>query len=88
VHDSPKQWKTWLPLPEFWYNTNYHTTLKSSPFKALYGNYLEMGVMLPKIETTSSPAQQMLKDMDDQLVDFKEHLSTAINRMKLLANKK
>lgn len=47
-----------------------------------------MGVMLPKIETTSSPAQQMLKDMDDQLVDLKEHLSTALNRMKLLANKK
>lgn len=33
----PKNWCTWLSLPEFWYNTFYHSTIKLAPFQALYG---------------------------------------------------
>lgn len=33
----PKQWATWLPLAEWWYNTSYHSTIKATPFEALYG---------------------------------------------------
>ncbi|XP_065636169.1 uncharacterized protein LOC136070305 [Quercus suber] len=35
--DKPKQWVEWLPLAEFWFNTNYHTATKLTPFEALYG---------------------------------------------------
>jgi hypothetical protein len=82
VHDSPKQWKAWLPLAEFWYNSNYHTALGCSPFKALYGYDPEMGVMLPTLATSSTSAEQLLKDRDAQLVKLKEHLCAAQNRMK------
>jgi hypothetical protein len=37
THDSPTKWKLWLPLAEFWYNTTYHTSLGSFPFKVVYG---------------------------------------------------
>jgi hypothetical protein len=35
--DKPSLWVEWLPLVEYWFNTNYHTSTKLSPFEALYG---------------------------------------------------
>lgn len=32
-----ENWHKWLPYVEFWYNTSYHTSIKMSPFQALYG---------------------------------------------------
>lgn len=37
VSPQPKQWSKWLPLAEWWYNTNHHNALKVTPFEALYG---------------------------------------------------
>eukprot|EP00253_Pinus_taeda_P027615 PITA_27615 len=36
---SEKQqlWVQWLPLAEWWYNTNYHATTKMTPYEAIYG---------------------------------------------------
>ncbi|GJY21523.1 reverse transcriptase [Tanacetum coccineum] len=33
---KPKEWVKWLPLAEFWYNTNYHTSTKTTPYEAVY----------------------------------------------------
>lgn len=35
--DQQKKWARWLSLAEWWYNTNYHSSLKTTPFQALYG---------------------------------------------------
>ena len=37
VADKPQSWVEWLPLAEFWFNTNFHVSLKMTPFEALYG---------------------------------------------------
>ena len=35
--DRPQEWVKWLPVCEFWFNTNYHTATRFTPFEALYG---------------------------------------------------
>lgn len=35
--DNPHSWKNWLTLAEWWYNTNYHTGIKMTPFEACFG---------------------------------------------------
>ncbi|GJX37529.1 putative reverse transcriptase domain-containing protein [Tanacetum coccineum] len=38
VMDFEKVWDRHLPLIEFCYNNNYHTSIKAAPFEALYGH--------------------------------------------------
>ncbi|XP_047260185.1 uncharacterized protein LOC124893114 [Capsicum annuum] len=35
--DNPKDWCSYLPLAEWWYNTTYHIAIKCTPYEALYG---------------------------------------------------
>jgi hypothetical protein len=37
AHDRPKQWLSWLPWAEYWYNTNGQGSIKMTPFEAVYG---------------------------------------------------
>lgn len=37
ISAHPHKWSKWLPLCEFWYNSNWHSGLGKSPFEVLYG---------------------------------------------------
>jgi len=57
---KPIQWKQWLPLAEWWYNTNFNTGLQFTPFEVLYGYcppHLSLG---PTIETTVPAAEDAI----------------------------
>lgn len=75
--DRPHRWAEWLSLAEFWFNTNFHTSLKLSPFKALYG------FALPTLQsyilgTTQVDALDfLLCQRDVVLVTLKAHLVVA-----------
>lgn len=57
---SPKQWANWLAMAEWWYNTNFHTTIAMTPFEELYGykpSHLALG---PHIQSTVIGVKSLL----------------------------
>jgi hypothetical protein len=82
VLQGPKKWASWLALAEWWYNTSYHTTLKLSPFQALYGYPPPMLSEFSFPDTEDSEAKEYMIDKQQLLSKLKENLTQAQARMK------
>jgi hypothetical protein len=82
VSDKQHQWVQLLPLAEWWYNTSYHTTTKMTPYETMYGQ--QPPRLTSYIPTTSKvqDIKNLLQGMEVTLVDLKENLHMAQNRMK------
>uniref|UniRef100_A0A3Q7IW17 Chromo domain-containing protein n=1 Tax=Solanum lycopersicum TaxID=4081 RepID=A0A3Q7IW17_SOLLC len=64
----PTQWKQWLPAAEWWYNTNFHTGLRYTPFEALYGcspPQLSIGTLLETVVQAAEDASELPYTNDD-----------------------
>jgi hypothetical protein len=87
VHNCPTKWKQWLTLAEFWYNTSYHTSLNSTPFKVLYGQK-PRHLGLDVLESCAIPdLQEWLKDRKLMVQLLQQQLVRAQQRQKHQANK-
>lgn len=82
VHQTLSQWAKWLDSAESWYNSYYQSTLKRSPFKAMYGIDPKWGVFPDQLVTTSLEAQLEIQQRQDFLDIIKTNLASAQNRMK------
>jgi hypothetical protein len=78
---EPKKWLSWLSLAEWWYNSNYHTSLKCTPFEALYGYPppLIYEVMIPGPD---SSALDFLKQKGHMIIKLRENLNQAQQAIK------
>jgi hypothetical protein len=74
VHNTPKKWKSWLPLAEFWYDTSYHSSLGCAPFKVLYGYdpTIAASPMIPP--TDNKTVQELCTDRELHTKMIKVHL--------------
>lgn len=88
VFQQPKTGVRWISLAEFWYNTNFHTAIQTTPFEALYGYsppHLPMG-MPPK--SANEAVNEVLRDRQITLQGLKEQLRRAQERMKKFADRR
>lgn len=79
----PKKLVPWLSWAEWSYNTSFHSTLKMTPFEAVYG-YVPL--LVPAYETSTTKVElveQSLKERNSILSLFKSNLATAQCRMKV-----
>ena len=85
--DKPKEWANWIHWTEYCYNTSYHSALKETPFRIVYGR--DPPTLL-KYGTPPSPIaaiDQQLMDRDAMLDTMKTHLRQAQMRMKTMADR-
>eukprot|EP00253_Pinus_taeda_P025117 PITA_25117 len=81
---SKKQhlWVQWLPLAEWWYNTNYHATTKMTPYEAVYDQLPPSLTSYIKGCSKVQAVDQLLQDRSTMLAHLRENLHQAQNRMK------
>eukprot|EP00253_Pinus_taeda_P019607 PITA_19607 len=72
----------WLPLAEWWYNTNYHATTKMTPYEAVYGQLPPSPISYIKGCSKVQAADQLLQNRTTMLAHLRENLHQAQNRMK------
>ena len=80
--NKPSLWVEWLPLAEYWFNTNYHTSIKLSPFEALYG-YLPLRLIefVPRL-TRVAAVEDLLEHRQQVMRLLKHNLVASQARMK------
>jgi hypothetical protein len=87
VHSCPSKWLSWLPLAEFWYNTNSHSALGTSPFEVLYGHKPVHFGLDASGQCAVPDLQIMLEERQLMLQQIQLHLQRAQQRMKKQADK-
>jgi hypothetical protein len=85
IFHEPKKWISWLPLAKYWYNTSYHTSLKSTPFEALYG-YVPPLISEIMVPSPDSLAMDFITHKQDMITRLKENLAQAQARAKKYAD--
>ncbi|GJS56507.1 zinc finger, CCHC-type containing protein [Tanacetum coccineum] len=84
--DTPKKWAMWLSWAEYWYNTSFHSSIKTTPFKALYGWDLPRLVFYRMSTSPLFKVDEYLQEMDRILIELKGHLAIAQQLMKTKAD--
>jgi Chromo (CHRromatin Organisation MOdifier) domain len=88
VFQKPREWARWIPLAEWWYNTNYQTSLKTTSFEALYG-YPPPQLSLSTIPTSMNRIiTKTMEERQEAVRMLREQLIRAQNRMQKYADSK
>lgn len=88
VHNCPSKWVDWLALAEFWYNTSYHSALRSSPFEVLYGHKPRFFGITNIAEEAVTDLAAWTKERATVMALVKQHLHRAQQVMKSKADRK
>ncbi|GKB01870.1 putative reverse transcriptase domain-containing protein [Tanacetum coccineum] len=83
VLDFGKNWDRHLPLVEFSYNNSYHTSIKTTPFEALYGRKCRSPVCWAEVGD-ACPA--IIHETIEKIVQIKSKIQAARDRQKSYAN--
>ncbi|GJV79437.1 reverse transcriptase domain-containing protein [Tanacetum coccineum] len=74
VIDFGGSWDTHLPLIEFSYNNNYHTSIKCAPFEALYGRKCRSPVIWTEVGESQLIGPEIVQETTEKIVQIKERL--------------
>ncbi|GKB37833.1 retrotransposable element Tf2 [Tanacetum coccineum] len=87
TREQPKQWYKWLSLAEWWYNTNFHTSIKTTPFEAVYGKAPPVHIPYIRGESKVEMVDKTMREREAAVELLKFHMKRAQDRMKSQADK-
>ena len=86
--DLGGSWDNHLPLVEFSYNNNYHTSIKAAPFEALYGRKCRTPVCWAELGDVQMTGPDIIFETTDKIVQIRDRLKAARDRQKSYADLK
>ena len=84
---KPTAWVDWLPLAEYWFNTNFHSSTKVTPFEALYGyppprllDYIPSTTSVEAVDDHLQKRQQIMSLLKQNLVLAQERMKNQADK--------
>jgi hypothetical protein len=87
ISSQPHHWSKWIALSEFWYNTNWHSSLGKTPFELLYGRQPRYFGVTATDKIASQDVQEWLQERSLIIASVRQHLLRMQQRMKAQADK-
>nr|GEW16825.1 putative reverse transcriptase domain-containing protein [Tanacetum cinerariifolium] len=88
VLDFGKGWDKHLPLVEFSYNNNYHTSIKAAPFEALYGRKCRSPICWAEVGDRQLTGPEIIHETTEKIVQIKSRIQATRDRQKSYADGK
>ncbi|GJZ00262.1 putative reverse transcriptase domain-containing protein [Tanacetum coccineum] len=86
IIDFSGSWDVHLPLAEFSYNNNYHSSIRCAPFEALYIIKCRSPILCAEIGESSLIGPELVQETTDKVVLIKEKLKAVRDRQKSYAD--
>lgn len=85
--EQPSSWSKWLSLAEWWYNTNFHSSIQTTPYEVVYGQPPPIHLPYLPGASVNATVDRSLTAREAAMKLLKFHLLRAQNRMSQQANK-
>nr|GEW83786.1 putative reverse transcriptase domain-containing protein [Tanacetum cinerariifolium] len=88
VIDFRSSWDRHLLLVEFSYNNSYHTSIKATPYEALYGRKCRSHVCWSEVRDSQLIGPELIRDMTEKIFQIKNRLLATCSHQKSYADKR
>ena len=87
IGEAPHEWSLWVPLAEWWYNTNWHSTIGLTPYEVVYGQAPSLHTPYIAGDSKVEAVDRSLKAREECIEMHKFHLNGAQQRTKMQADR-
>ncbi|GKB89966.1 putative reverse transcriptase domain-containing protein, partial [Tanacetum coccineum] len=88
VLDFEGSWDVHLPLVEFSYNNSYHSSVRCTPFEALYGRKCRSSVLWTEVGEGQLIGPELVQETTEKISHTKDRLKVARDHQKSYADKR